>query len=174
MVLSAETASPFLAAMGHAVLVPPPVGTRPKDKRFAALAAVLSRAVVAGELDAPHVLRILRHQLRVMNVNGAMKVTVRSEGAQKVIDRYAAKGQPIPKNGSGDALHCDHVNAITAADLERLQTVEDWLGELGRLVEVVCVTAAENYRLESVERGGVTGLAKYEAAGIKLTKPYSP
>ncbi|MFZ6005785.1 MAG: hypothetical protein ACOYXM_17820 [Actinomycetota bacterium] len=150
---------------------PTPIGSRPKDLRFAALAAVLSRAVAAGELEATHALRILRHQLRVMNVNGATKVPRRSEGAQAVIDRYAEAGDLIPKNGSSDALHCDHVHSLTADDLTRLVSVEEWITELPRLVEVVCVTAAENYRLEKLERDGVTGPTKYEMAGIRVLPP---
>lgn len=141
---------------------------RPRDRRFSDLAAVLARAVAAGDLEPGYALRILRHQLRVMNVNGAMKVRVRSAGAQAVIDRYAIAGEPIPKNGSGDALHCDHVHALTAAELGRLRSPAAWLAELDHLREVVCVTAAENYRLEKVEREGVTGWDKYDAAEIDL------
>ena len=33
----------------------------------------LARAVAANELEANYVLRVLRHQLRVMNVNTALK-----------------------------------------------------------------------------------------------------
>ena len=94
---------------------------------------MLSRAVAADELEAAHALRILRHQLRVMNVDGAIRVLTRSEGAQAVIDRYDRAGRPIPKNGSSDALHCDHVHALTAGDLTRLVSVEQWIIELPRL-----------------------------------------
>lgn len=106
-----------------------------------------------------------------MNVNSAEKVSIRSEGAQAVIDRYDRAGTRIPKNGSGDALHCDHVHALTDADLERLQTVDAWKTEISRLRTVVCVTATENYRLEKVERQGITGWDKYQEAGIALLPP---
>jgi hypothetical protein len=136
--------------------------------RFAALGAVLARAVAVGDLEANHALRVLRHELRIMNVNSAMRATMRSPGAQAVIDRYAAEGQAVPKNSSPDALHCDHVNALRAADLDRLQTSDAWLAELHRFQEVACVTAAENYRLEKLERDGADGWGKYEAADIVL------
>ena len=141
---------------------------RPKHERFAALAAVLSRAVVKGELGAPHALGVLRHQLRLMNVNGAMKLARRSSGAQAVIERYATAGEPIPKNSSLDALHSDHVHPLTAEDLTGLLTRGAWLEQLPRITEVVCVTAEENYRLEKVEAAGLTGWPKYAAAGITL------
>lgn len=146
-------------------------GMRPRDRRFAQLGAVLARAVVNDELDTNYALRILRHQLRVMNVNSAMKVSVRSEGAQAVIDRYGEAGTSIPKNGSGDALHCDHVHALAAVDLARLLSVEAWQEELTRLQTVVCVTATENYRLEQIERHGVSGWEKYAQAEIRLLPP---
>ncbi len=150
---------------------PPAVVIRPRDRRFAELGAVLAKAVANDELDANYALRILRHQLRVMNVNSAIKASVRSEGAQAVIDRYTESGAPIPKNGSGDALHCDHVNALTASDLARLLSSEAWLDELARLQAVACVTAAENYRLEQIERQGASGWEKYPQAGIRLVPP---
>jgi hypothetical protein len=134
------------------------------------LAAVLAAAVRAGELDANYALRVLRHQLRVMNVNRALKAPVRSVGAQAVIDRYNALGSAVPKNGSGDALHCDHVHPLTADDLVRVGAPAEWLVELERATEVVCVTAAENYALERVERDGVTGWEKYAAAGLELLR----
>lgn len=141
---------------------------RPKHERFAALAAVLSRGVADGELTTTHALSVLRHQLRIMNVNGAVKLTRRSSAAQAVIERYAAAGTPIPKNSSLDALHSDHVNPLSAGDLTRLLTRDAWLAELPRITEVVCVTADENYRLEKVESEGMTGWPKYAAAGITL------
>jgi len=147
---------------------PSAVELRPRDRRFAELGAVLARAVDNDELDANYALRILRHQLRVMNVNSALKVRVRSEGAQAVIDKYAEAGTPIPKNGSGDALHCDHVHALTSSDLGRLLSFEAWQEALARLQTVVCVTAAENYRLEQIESQGVSGWEKYSQADIRL------
>jgi hypothetical protein len=44
--------------------------------------------------------------------------------------------------------------------------LQGWLVELGRLGEVVCVTAAENHMLEKLEHDSITGLEKYAAAGI--------
>jgi hypothetical protein len=140
----------------------------PSDRRFVALGAVLARAVVAGELEATHARGVLAHELRKMNVNSAIKAPKRSVEAQAVIDRYGKAGEPIPKNGSDDALHCDHVHTLRAADLIRLLTIDAWAAELPRLKEVVCVTAAENYRLEKLERKGADGWAKYDAAGITL------
>lgn len=145
-----------------------PAAIAPKHRRFAELGAVLARAVAAGEVEATYALRVLRHQLRTMNVNNALRAPLRSTGAQAVIDRYAAAGEAVPKNGSPDALHSDHTHPLTVADLERLQTVEQWIAELPRLTEVVCLTAAENYSLERVERDGHTGPAKYQVAGITL------
>ena len=65
-----------------------------------------------------------------MNVNRAMKAPMRSAGARQVIDRYGELGEPIPKNGSNDALSCDHVHAVTAEDLRALVTLEDWIASL--------------------------------------------
>ena len=93
---------------------------------------------------------------------------MRSPEAQAVIERYTAEGRAVPKNGSMEALHCDHVNVLRATDLARLQTTEDWLAELPRLKEVVCVTADENYRLQQLERQGADGWGKYATAGIVL------
>jgi hypothetical protein len=151
------------------VTVSPDAGTlKPADQRLVALGAVLARAVVAGELEATHARGVLAHQLRKMNVNSAIKASKRSTEAQAVIDRYAEAGAPIPKNGSDDALHSDHVHTLHAADMTRLVTVDAWIAELPRLKEVVCVTAAENYRLEKLERAGADGWSKYDAAGITL------
>lgn len=162
--------------LGHSGTVTSPTepAPRPRDVRFAALGAVLAAAVGRGELEANHALRVLRHELRVMNVNSALKAAKRSQGAQIVIDRYTVEGQPVPKNGSGDALHCDHVNALRAADFRRLQSPDAWLAELPRFKEVACVTAAENYRLEKIEREGADGWAKYDLAGIVLTDVTQP
>ena len=70
------------------------------------------------------------------------------------------------KNGSPDALHAHHVYSFSADLLHRVDTVDGWLAELERLRTVVCVTASENYALEKVERGGVTGPEKYARAGV--------
>lgn len=142
--------------------------TLPKHRRFAELGAVLARAVNDGELEPTHALRVLRHQLRIMNTNSALKAPLRSELAQKVIDSHAAADTLVPKNGSPDALHCDHVHPLTVDDLRRLTTPERWLEEIPQLTEVVCVTAAENYSLQPHEAAGVKGWDKYRAAAIVL------
>lgn len=85
-----------------------------------------------------------------------------------MIDRYVREGRPIPKNGSDDALHCDHVWTITAADLAVWDTPDAWLAQLPRLDEVVCVTAAENYRLQPFEKAGHWGWKKYKLAGVDV------
>jgi hypothetical protein len=136
----------------------------PAERRAAQIAQVLSRAVRHEEADAVDVLRILRHELRRLNTNRKLRIPTRSVGAQAVIDRYGAAG--VPKNGSPDALHADHVHPLTEEVLRRTKGVEAWLRELRHLRAVVCVTAAENYALERVERSGVTGPEKYAAAGI--------
>jgi hypothetical protein len=92
---------------------------------------------------------------------------MRSRGAQRVIDDYGEAD--VPKNGSLDALHADHVYPLTEATLRRIDSVEQWLVELSRLQLVVCVTAEENYRLERVEREGVTGPEKYAKAGVEFS-----
>ncbi len=106
-------------------------------------------------------------------MNSARKASVRSAGAQAVIDRYALEGLEIPKNASMDALHSDHVFKLTATHLERLMTRQQWWTELVALTTVVCVTAAENYALERVERAGADGWDKYSMAGVELLKPTS-
>ncbi len=80
----------------------------------------------------------------------------------------------MPKNASPDALHADHVYQLTEDDLRRNDTVELWLAAMDRLRTVVCVTATENYRLESYERRGITGPAKYARAGITFTSEELP
>lgn len=145
----------------------------PRDRRFAALAAVLARAASAGEVTDVDALRVIRHELRRRNVNRAIESGRRSVAAQAVIDKYAAANTPVPKNSSDDALHSDHVFPISLADLQRLQSVNAWLAELPRLTEVVCVTAVENYRLEVLEKTGAHGWSKYEAAGVRFCAPDS-
>lgn len=148
-----------------------PVEGTPRDRRFAALAAALARAARAGEVADADALRVIRHELRRRNVNRAIKSARRSVAAQAVIDKYAAAKTPIPKNSSDDALHCDHVFPLALSDLQRLQSVDAWMAELPRLAEVVCLTAVENYRLETLEKTGAHGWSKYEAADIRFCNP---
>lgn len=138
-----------------------------RDLREARVAHVLARAVRDGEVAAQDALRILRHQLRLRNTNKALMHPTRSHEAARVIAEYAPG--PVPKNGSPDALHSDHVYPLTEEVLRTTLTVEAWLSELARLSAVVCVTAAENYALQQIERGGLTGPAKYAHAGIEMT-----
>ena len=156
------------ANCGDTGVWPPTADRRPQivDLHSAALATVLARAVREGDLRAIDVLRVLRHELRRRNTNKKSRLAVRSTGAQEVIDRYARRGLPVPKNGSLDALHADHVFALTSDDLANYHSVGEWLSELSRLREVVCVAAAENYRLEALERAGAMGRDKYDKAGI--------
>lgn len=116
--------------------------------------------------------RIIRHELRRRNTNRAQTIATRSTEAQRVIDAYGAAH--VPKNASSDALHADHVYSLTEDDLHRNDTLELWLAAMDRLRTVVCVTAAENYRLETYERRGITGPAKYAAAGITFTSEELP
>lgn len=140
----------------------------PKELRAARLATVLSRGVREGDLDAADALRVLRHELRRINTGRAEAASKRSVKAQAVIDKYADDPKRRPRNGSPEALHSDHVYALTMHELDRLYTVEEWVRELERLREVVCVTAAENYTLMKVENGGTWGYPKYDAAEIVL------
>jgi hypothetical protein len=135
-----------------------------KDLRAAQIAHVLARAVREGELEEADTLRILRHELRRRNTNSALGIPKRSQGAQASIDKYAP--ELPPKNNSPDALHADHVYPLTGALLREVDTVEQWIEELRRLRTVVCVTAAENYKLEAIEQSGTTGPEKYAAAGV--------
>ena len=136
-----------------------------KAVRAARLAHVLAAAFRKGECDANDVLRVLRHKLRRLNTRGAEKAPRRSKAAQGVIDRF---GHDRPRNGSPHALHSDHVWGLSRSQLDEITTVEDWIDELERLKEVVCVTAAENYRLMKLERDSVWGWDKYEQADIDL------
>jgi hypothetical protein len=141
----------------------------PKDLRSAKVAHVLARAVRDAEMEATDALRILRHELRRRNTNSSLGIAHRSHAAQASIDKYAP--HPPPKNDSLDALHADRVYAFTSDRLTAIDTVEGWLAELERLRTVVCVTAAENYELERLERGGAAGPEKYAAAGVTFTSP---
>lgn len=57
-----------------------------------------------------------------------------------------------------------------------MTTLEGWIAELARL-DTVCVTAAENYRPGTMEKGVTTGRDKYVAAGIEFVRgplPWDP
>lgn len=144
----------------------PPIPPSPSELRAAGLANVLARAVRNGEVPSADALRVLRHELRRRNTNRKLKIETRSRRAQTVIDAYGEAA--APKNGSGDALHADHVYPLTVDALHRADTVEKWVDELRTIQMVVCVTAEENYRLEMVERTGLTGPAKYAEAGVEF------
>jgi hypothetical protein len=135
-----------------------------RDVRAAQVAHVLARAVREGGVEEADALRILRHELRRRNTNSALTIAKRSHGAQASIDKYSPEAPP--KNNSPDALHADHVYPLTGDLLRTVDTVERWIVELEQLRTVVCVTAAENYRLEKVERSGTTGPEKYAEAGV--------
>jgi hypothetical protein len=137
-----------------------------REVRAARVAHVLARAVRHAEVDAIDALRILKHELRQMNTNKKDKLPTRSRGAEEVIARYRARGEPVPKNSSDDALHADHVYPLTADALREITSLPGWLAELKRVAMVVCLTAKENYELEKIERRGTTGPAKYAEAGI--------
>jgi hypothetical protein len=62
------------------------------------------------------------------------------------------------------------VHPVVEATLWDTDTVEKWVVELRRVQMVVCVTAAENYRLEVVEQSGTTGPGKYALADIEFTR----
>lgn len=141
--------------------MPPPAA---RDLRAAQVAHVLARAVRDGEVDSTDALRVLRHELRRRNTNTTLKIPRRSRAAQASIDKYAP--DPPPKNGSPDALHADHVYPLTSELLHTVDTVDKWIAALKRLRTVVCVTAAENYVLEKIEQGGLTGPEKYDRAGV--------
>lgn len=138
-----------------------------RNRRLAQVAHILAQAVRDGELMSTDALRIIKHELRQLNTNKAQKIPVRSMEAQRVIDTYGAV--MVPKNGSPDALHADHVHPLTEDDLSRNNTLELWINELPRLQTVVCITAAENYRLEVFERDGPAGPDKYAQAGVTFT-----
>lgn len=136
------------------------------------MAHVLAQAVRNDEVEATDALRILRHELRRRNTNQALKIEIRSKEAQRVIEKWGAES--VPKNSSPDALHADHVYPLTADELQRNVTLEQWIGAMPRLRTVVCVTAQENYVLEKYEKQGVTGPEKYEQAGVAFTTDRLP
>lgn len=125
-----------------------------RDERFARLANVVAAGVRNCDMQAEDALRVLKHQLRIFNRNKAMKITRRSTGAQRSIKEHG--GAP-PKNGSGSALHSDHVHPLNQDQLFKLTSVDTWLAVLDQLCEVVCVTADENERLRRVEARGIVG-----------------
>ena len=139
-----------------------------RDRRAAALASHLAKGVRDGDVAAADALRVLRHELRRRNTNSKLRIERRSKAAQQVIDDYASRGESPPKNGSPDALHADHCHEINTETLQQFVSPEQWIVELDRLREVVCVTAAENYRLMSAEKSGLWGHEKYEQAGIEF------
>lgn len=139
-----------------------------RDIRDARLAAWLAQGVREGQVDVSDALRVLRHELRRRNTNKKTAILRRSEAAHAVVVSYAERGEPVPKNGSNDALHADHVYTIDADTLMKFSTTQEWLVELARLREVVCVTAKENYELMKHERAGIWGEAKYEAEKISF------
>lgn len=142
-----------------------------RELRAAMLAAALADAVRAGSVVAADALRVLRHELRIRNTRRAHLLPVRSQAAQDVLDRHAASGTDRPRNGSPDALHADHVYALTEARLHACVGVEAWQAALAELSQVVCVTAQENYTLEQLERQGADGWDKYVRAGIRWASP---
>jgi hypothetical protein len=141
----------------------------PRDFRAAKLANVLARAVREGEIEVSDARRVLRHELRRRNTNASLRIERRSQAAPASIHKYSPAAPP--KNGSPDALHADHVNTFSTERLTAITTLEGWIAELEHLREVVCVTAAENYVLEKLERSGITGPDKYAAAGITFAAP---
>lgn len=100
--------------------------------------------------------------------NSKLRIERRSKAAQQVIDDYASRDESPPKNGSPDALHADHCHEVSVGTLQRIVTPEDWIVELDRLREVVCVTAAENYRLMAAEKTGLWGHDNYEHSGVEF------
>ncbi len=68
----------------------------------------------------------------------------------------------------------NHVDPLTVESIYENRTAEEWLAELRRVAMVVCVTAEENYRLEAIERTGVTGPEKYAPAKIGFMDPALP
>jgi hypothetical protein len=148
------------------VTTDPDITPSERDLRDADVAAVLARAFREGEIEAPDALRIIKHEMRRRNTNIKLKIETRSVEAQAVIEKCRIDNLPIPKNDSPDALHADHVYPFTADVLRAVKTAADWVHELDRLRTVVCVTAAENYELEKIERDGTTGPEKYKKARI--------
>jgi hypothetical protein len=156
----------------------PPATTKMKRERQAEVAAALAAAYRNGDIEAEDALRIIRHELRRLQTNKKLDIPQRSKQAQKVIREYAAGAKSLPKNGSGDALHADHIHPVTTKHLKSLTTGQQWLRALDRLGKVVCVTATENYQLQQIERAGTTGPRKYDRAKITFVdqqgRPWKP
>lgn len=142
--------------------------TTPKELQAAQIAHVLARAVRDGEARAVDVRRILRHEQRTRQVGLKLSIPARSKGAQAAIDEYAP--DPPPNNNSDDALHADHVYPFDPQLFFEVTTLDGWVSTLARLDMVVCVTAAENYRLIAIENGGTTGPDKYVTADIEFVR----
>jgi hypothetical protein len=156
----------------------PPATTKTKRERQAEVAAVLAAAYRNEDIEAEDALRIIRHELRRLQTNKKLGIPQRSKQAEKVIREYSASDNPLPKNGSGDALHADHIHPVTTKQLKSLITKQQWLRALNRLGRVVCVTATENYQLQHRERAGTTGPKKYDVARITFVdqkgRPWKP
>jgi hypothetical protein len=148
------------------------LGMPSSDQRAARVAHVLSRAVRDSEVPEADALRILRHELRRRETKQSQSIPTRSVQAQAVIDKYGAEN--VPKNASSDALHSDHVYPLTEEAVRTTTSVDDWVAALEQLRTVVCVTAAENYALERLERQGSTGPEKYALAGVEFTTDALP
>jgi hypothetical protein len=142
------------------------------DRRYewARLAAALSMDCRNCEVRTSDVLRVLRHQLRTLNTNKASTTPsdLWSVRAKEVFDDHTARGERVPPNGFAESLHCDHVYGVRLGDLDRYESIDDWLGAVPRFTAVVVVTARENYRLQRVERKGWDGPLKYEPANVPL------
>ncbi|MGZ4542516.1 MAG: hypothetical protein ACXVGN_10935 [Mycobacteriaceae bacterium] len=105
-----------------------------RDERFARRANVVAAGVRNGDIQAEDALRVLKHQLRIFTRNQAMKITRRSTVAQR--SSRGHDGAP-PKNGSGSALHSDHVHPLNRDQLVTLTSVHMWLAVLDQLREIV-------------------------------------
>lgn len=139
-----------------------------KHRRLAQLAHVLARGVRDQELEATVALTVIKHELRKLNTNKTMGLPRRSLAAQASVEKHAPSKPP--QNGSGEALHADHVYPPVTRTLHDLVTVELWEAALPRLTEVVCVTAVENYELQRIEKDGISGPEKYDRAGVRFTR----
>jgi hypothetical protein len=142
------------------------------DRRYewARLAAALSADSRNHEVRSSDVLRVLRHQLRTLNTNKAVTTPpdLWSVRAKEVFDDHTARDERVPPNGFDESLHCDHIYALRVGDLNRYESIDDWLGEIPRFTAVVVVTARENYRLARAERKEWDGPLKYKPANVRL------
>lgn len=149
--------------------------TEERKENFAKLASVLSSGARAGQVRYEDAGRVLRHELRRMNTRAAKSVPpdLWSAAAKAALEKYEGD---VPPNGSTESLHCDHAFPIVRDTLKRLDGVDAWLGALPTLMEVVVVTAKENYALQRVEREHTDaqeplGVRKYELAKVTLVNP---